>query len=102
MTTVESLRRQVDAIRTRVGRPGDPKHWILVMAEGTEIPAAVKSHMGEHDTVFIESMRTEYFYGMFGDDASGSCTVMTSRGNYIVSMDTGEWTPVRQQAGSRR
>lgn len=99
MSSVESLSRQVQAIRTRVGRPEDPKHWVFMMVEGREIPACVASQLGPYDTAIIH----EVMPGYLGEDELGSCTVITSRGNCIVSMETGEWTRVQQGVrGSRR
>jgi hypothetical protein len=103
MSTLQSLRSQVVSIRAKVGKPGDPKHWIFCMAVGSEIPACVASQMGPYDTSFVERMMPEYFNAMVGEDEPGSCCVMTTRGNFIVSMETGEWTKVINNVrGSRR
>lgn len=102
MSSVESLRRQVDAIRARVGRPGDPKHWVFCMAAGADIPACVASQMGPHDTAVICEVNPNYFNGMFGEDEPGSCTVITTRGNFLVDMQDGRWTVVNQSVARRR
>lgn len=98
MATVEQLAHQVASIRAKVGRPGDPKHWIFCMAADMEIPECIASQMGPYDTVVVH----EVMSGYLGEDEPDSCTVISTHGNFLVDMQEGRWTAVKQSAASAR
>jgi hypothetical protein len=94
---LSGLRRQVNRLEEKIGRPGDPKHWFFMLPEGGDAPDCIKVQMREHDTWFVRWIGKDYWDGLCGDDALGSCVVMLlRRGNFIVDMTSGTWRSVKK------
>jgi hypothetical protein len=95
---VDALRRRVQAIREKVGRPDDPKVWHLSLPEGDEIPEHIAAQIGERDHVIIR----EYPRGYLGDDDLGDCLLTSRQDSWIVHRTTGERKKVVSDASRRR
>jgi hypothetical protein len=91
MASIDSLRRQVAALREKIGKPGDPRRWIFALCGDRQIPDHIRAQIREQDEVFIRRVVSEF--GDFNAE-SMSCTVVTTGRNYIVNMATGEWRQV--------
>lgn len=78
MASVESLRRQVAALREKIPLKHDPKQWVFHLTEGEEIPAAISARFNPADKVFIHCVVAGY------DHDEGPCigwvTALTGKG----------------------
>jgi hypothetical protein len=90
VATVDSLRHQVAALREKIGKPGDPRHWIFALSGEQEIPEHIRAQIRDVDTVFIRRVMAEFF-----DLKPETCTVVTmAKRNYVVDMQSGQWREV--------
>ena len=91
MASIDSLRRQVAALRAKIGAPSDPKHWIFALTADHQIPAQIRAQIRAQDEVYVKRVISDL--GDFTPEPV-SCTVITTARNYIVDMATGKWRQV--------
>jgi hypothetical protein len=81
--SIDSLRRQVAAMKAKLDVEGAPRQWSLCLEEGEELADSLKAQLGKHDTVYIRRFPA----GLLGDRSDHgqvmSCWLPGKRGQKI-------------------
>jgi hypothetical protein len=97
VTSLEALRRQVEAMRRQIGRPSDPQHWSLVLLDGEDVPPHILQQVREQDTLYIRHIHAQYMPPEPGDQEASIGYVITAQGKTTCLYHSGKTHQVEQR-----